>query len=93
MPTPTKLWSANALAAEFRLDRRTVTRRLRGVRPCGRRNGHPAWTLPVAARALLDDGEAHPRTRPRTGRCRCPGPGSCSTGSTTRSTAASRPRP
>jgi hypothetical protein len=60
MPTPTKLWSVNALADEFRLDRRTVTRRLRGVRPCGRLKGHPAWTLPVAARALLDDGEPHP---------------------------------
>jgi hypothetical protein len=47
------LWSVNALALEFDMDRRTVTQILRGVRPAGRLKGHPAWRLRDAAGALL----------------------------------------
>ncbi len=47
------LWSINALALEFDLDRRTATQLLRTVRPCGELKGHPAWTLPVAAAVLV----------------------------------------
>lgn len=47
------LWSINALALEFDLDRRTVTQLLRRVRPCGELKGHPAWTLPVASAVLV----------------------------------------
>jgi hypothetical protein len=47
------LWSVNALAEQFDLDRRTVTQLLRTVRPCGELRGYPAWTLPVAAAVLV----------------------------------------
>jgi hypothetical protein len=39
------LWSVNALATEFGLDRRTVAKRLRDVPPAGERGGHPVWRL------------------------------------------------
>jgi hypothetical protein len=48
-----RLWSVNALAEQFDLDRRTVTQVLRTVRPCGELRGHPAWTLPVASAVLV----------------------------------------
>jgi hypothetical protein len=47
------LWSINALAEQFDLDRRTVRQVLRTVRPCGELRGHPAWTLPVASAVLV----------------------------------------
>ena len=47
------LWSINALALEFDMDRRTVTQVLRTVRPAGRLKGYPAWRLRDAAAALL----------------------------------------
>jgi hypothetical protein len=40
-----KLWSVNALAIEFNLDRRTVARRIAGIPPAGAIAGHPAWRL------------------------------------------------
>ena len=39
------LWSKNALASEFGIDRRTVDRLLKDVKPSGKRSGHPVWTL------------------------------------------------
>jgi hypothetical protein len=47
------LWSVNALALEFDMDRRTITQVLRTVRPAGRLKGHPTWHLREAAAALL----------------------------------------
>jgi hypothetical protein len=47
-------WSISALATEFRLDRRTVGRRLGNVAPCGHGpDGSPRWRLANAAPALL----------------------------------------
>lgn len=40
-----RLWSINALAEEFGIDRRTVKKRLDGIPPAGEVNGHPAWRL------------------------------------------------
>jgi hypothetical protein len=54
------LWSVNALALEFDMDRRTVTQVLRTVRPAGRLKGHPAWHLREAAAALLRHGSMSP---------------------------------
>jgi hypothetical protein len=54
------LWSVNALALEFDMDRRTVTQVLRTVRPAGRLKGHPAWYLREAAAALLRHGSMSP---------------------------------
>lgn len=39
------LWSMNALAVEFGLDRRTVAKRLTDVPPAGEKAGHPVWRL------------------------------------------------
>ena len=50
------LWSVNALALEFDMDRRTVTQVLRTVSPAGRLKGHPAWHLREAAATLLRHG-------------------------------------
>lgn len=46
------LWSINALATEFGLDRRTVAKRLADVPPAGERAGHPVWRLADALPAL-----------------------------------------
>ena len=54
------LWSVNALALEFDMDRRTVTQVLRTVRPAGRLKGYPAWRLRDAAGALLRHGGMSP---------------------------------
>ncbi len=58
--TTNGLWSINALALEFDMDRRTVTQILRTVRPAGRLKGHPAWRLKEAAVALLRHGGMSP---------------------------------
>ena len=47
------LWSVNALATEFGLDRRTAAKRLAKVPPAGEKAGHPAWRLADAAPALM----------------------------------------
>jgi hypothetical protein len=47
-----RLWSINALATELGMDRRTVAKRLSGVRPSGTLNGSPAWHLTVALEAI-----------------------------------------
>lgn len=50
----TPLWSINALAEEFGIDRRTVKKRLEGITPAGESSGgHPAWRLRDAAAAVL----------------------------------------
>ena len=54
------LWSVNALAFEFGVDRRTATQILRTVRPAGKLKGHPAWHLREAAVALLRHGSMSP---------------------------------
>lgn len=49
-----RLWSINALADEFGIDRRTVKKRLEGIAPAGvSGGGHPAWRLRDAAAAVL----------------------------------------
>lgn len=61
-----RLWSINALADEFGIDRRTVKKRLEGMPPAGVLNGHPAWRLRDIAGAVLGlkaavpDGETDP---------------------------------
>ena len=47
-----KLWSINGLATELAMDRRTVAKKLSGVRPSGTINGSPAWHLTVALEAI-----------------------------------------
>ena len=47
-----KLWSINALATELGMDRRTVAKKLSGVRPSGTLNGSPTWHLTVALEAI-----------------------------------------
>src|SRR3712207_2717596 len=47
-----RLWSINALATELSMDRRTVAKKLSGVRPSGTLNGNPAWHLTVALDAI-----------------------------------------
>ena len=49
-----ELWSLSRLADEFELDRRTVKKRLDGVRPCGQVRGNPAWTLKVSVPHIVD---------------------------------------
>src|SRR4051794_35408400 len=46
------LWSLNALSVELERDRRTIAAALSGVSPDGTRQGHPAWFLSTALRAL-----------------------------------------
>lgn len=49
-----RLWSINALADEFGIDRRTVKKRLEGIAPAGESTGgHPAWRLRDVAGAVL----------------------------------------
>ena len=63
-----KSWSINALATEFRLDRRTVARRLSqaGVAPAGNKAGAPTFRLSDAARALLAGSQGEPAKGGRT---------------------------
>lgn len=46
-------WSINALATEFGIDRRTVTRRLDGIPPARQLSGAPVWDLADVAVALM----------------------------------------
>ncbi|BCE02923.1 DUF1441 family protein [Marinicellulosiphila megalodicopiae] len=48
-----RLFSITQLSADFGLDRRTVSKRIEGIRPCGNSGGHPAYTLPAVATALM----------------------------------------
>lgn len=43
--TEEKLWSQNALAHEFDMDRRTVKTRLKGARPAGMQRGFPVYRM------------------------------------------------
>ncbi|WP_375738062.1 DUF1441 family protein [Pseudomonas boanensis] len=51
--TGARLWSINALAEEFGIDRRTIKRRLDGIPPAGEVNGYPAWRLRDVAIAVM----------------------------------------
>lgn len=53
------LWSQNALAHEFDMDRRTVKVRLKGVRPAGHRHGYPVYRMRDVAH-LLKAGATRP---------------------------------
>ena len=53
LASPGNLWSISALATEFSLDRRTVRKRLEGVRPVGDWRGHPTYRLRDVAGPLL----------------------------------------
>jgi hypothetical protein len=55
-----KLWSLNALSTELGRDRRTVSKMLAMTPPDGRLNGHPAWLLTTALRALYAYEEPQP---------------------------------
>jgi DNA-binding transcriptional MocR family regulator len=48
-----RLWSINALADEFGIDRRTVKKRLDGIAASGEVNGHQAWRLRDVAIAVM----------------------------------------
>lgn len=48
-----RLWSINALAEEFGIDRRTVKKRLEGIPPAGEASGHQAWRLRDVAIAVM----------------------------------------
>jgi hypothetical protein len=48
-----RLWSINALAEEFGIDRRTVKKRLEGITPAGEVNGYQAWRLRDVAIAVM----------------------------------------
>ena len=48
-----RLWSINALADEFGVDRRTVKKRVDGIPPSGEINGHQAWRLRDVALAVM----------------------------------------
>src|SRR4051794_2586257 len=56
MSMTARLWSINALATELGTDRRTIGTRLRRTRPDGELNGHAAWTLPTALKAINGEG-------------------------------------
>lgn len=55
-----KLWSINALATEFDLDRRTVAKRIKGITPAGELAGKPAWRLADVVGPLMGRGDATP---------------------------------
>jgi hypothetical protein len=55
-----KLWSLSALSTELGRDRRTVSKILATTPPDGRPNGHPAWLLTTALRALYAYEEPQP---------------------------------
>ncbi|AAQ63366.1 terminase small subunit [Burkholderia phage BcepNazgul] len=54
--------SISQLGQLFTMDNRTVTKRIQGLRACGKRQGHPIYKVAEAARYLVDpvgDIEAH----------------------------------
>jgi hypothetical protein len=54
--------SVSQLATLFGYDNRTVTKRIFGLKPCGKRQGHPVYSIRDAAPYLVDpigDIEAH----------------------------------
>jgi hypothetical protein len=53
-----KLWSLSGLAVELGMDRRTVGRVMATASSDGAIQGHPAWHMTSALRALADDGQA-----------------------------------
>lgn len=55
-----RLWSINALAEEFGIDRRTVKKRLDGIPAAGEVSGHPAWRLRDVAVAVMGPQAASP---------------------------------
>ncbi|SEI90555.1 Protein of unknown function [Azotobacter beijerinckii] len=59
-----RLWSINALAEEFGIDRRTVKRRLEGIPPVGETKGHPAWRLRDVVVAVMGPQVAAPEDDP-----------------------------
>lgn len=59
-----RLWSINALAEEFGVDRRTVKRRVEGIPPAGEVNGYPAWRLRDVAVAVMGPQVASPDADP-----------------------------
>lgn len=56
LPARAAGWSVNKLAAELRLDRRTVTARLADVAPVGEGQSGPVYALADAARAIFGEG-------------------------------------
>ena len=60
MTMTAKLWSINAHATEFDLDRRTVAKRIKGIAPAGELSGKPAWRLADVAGPLMGRGDAAP---------------------------------
>jgi len=59
-----KLWSINALATEFGLDRRTVGLRIRAIPPAGQLAGHDAWALDDVAPVLASGlGQVRPSVK------------------------------
>lgn len=48
-----RLWSINALATEFSLDRRTVALRIKDVPPAGKVRGHDGYRLADVIDAIL----------------------------------------
>jgi len=59
-----QLWTVNALADEFGVDRRTVTKRLADVKPCGKVRGTKGWKLKVAAPHVLGIQESFAESGP-----------------------------
>lgn len=57
-----KLWSINALATEFDLDRREVAKRLTGVRSDGQIAGHLPWHLDSALAVMQPKKRHQPTT-------------------------------
>lgn len=53
--TGQRLYSVSRLAVEFGLHRQTVSKRLRGCKPCGLISKNKAYTLQKAAPFLIDD--------------------------------------
>ena len=48
------LFNKSQLARHFQLDKKTVTKRLEGLQPCGKKKGYPAWTIAAAAARLVE---------------------------------------
>lgn len=55
-----KLWSINALATEFGLDRRTVGLRIKDIPPAGQERGNPVWRLRDVAAVLAPEARNQP---------------------------------
>lgn len=53
-PNPEALWSISALASGLGMDRRTITKRLKGVEPAGTERKTPVYKLADAVRAIFD---------------------------------------